>query len=48
MGEGHMRGGNASTALRLDWLWLVHMHSKKCWVVSTQIWGKYGQTRMLG
>jgi len=24
------------------------MHSKKCWVVSTQIWVKYGQTQMLG
>jgi len=23
------------------------MHSKKCWVVSTQIWVKYGQTQML-
>jgi len=23
-------------------------HSKKCWVVSTQIWLKYGQTQMLG
>jgi len=21
---------------------------KKCWVVSTQIWVKYGQTQMLG
>jgi len=24
------------------------MHSTKCWVVSTQIWVKYGQTQMLG
>jgi len=24
------------------------LHSKKCWVVSTQIWVKYGQTQMLG
>jgi len=24
------------------------VHSKKCWVVSTQIWVKYGQTQMLG
>jgi len=23
-------------------------HSKKCWVVSTQIWVKYGQTQMMG
>jgi len=23
-------------------------HSKKCWVVLTQIWVKYGQTQMLG
>jgi len=23
-------------------------HSKQCWVVSTQIWVKYGQTQMLG
>jgi len=26
----------------------VLLHSKKCWVVSTQIWVKYGQTQMLG
>jgi len=26
----------------------VTVHSKKCWVVSTQIWFKYGQTKMLG
>jgi len=26
----------------------VVVHSKKCWVVSTQIWVKYGQTQMLG
>jgi len=25
-----------------------HLHSKQCWVVRTQIWGKYGQTQMLG
>jgi len=24
------------------------LHSKKCWVVSTQICVKYGQTQMLG
>jgi len=24
------------------------IHSKKGWVVSTQIWVKYGQTQMLG
>jgi len=24
------------------------LHSKQCWVVSTQIWVKYGQTQMLG
>jgi len=23
-------------------------HSKQCWVVSTPIWVKYGQTQMLG
>jgi len=23
-------------------------HSKKCWVISTQSWVKYGQTQMLG
>jgi len=27
---------------------IICMHSKKCWVVSTQIWVKYGQTQMLG
>jgi len=26
----------------------MSIHSKKCWVVSTQIWVKYGQTQMLG
>jgi len=26
----------------------VLVHSKQCWVVSTQIWVKYGQTQMLG
>jgi len=26
----------------------MQLHSKKCWVVSTQIWVKYGQTQMLG
>jgi len=26
----------------------MKVHSKKCWVVSTQIWVKYGQTQMLG
>jgi len=24
------------------------MHSKKCWVVLTQFWVKYGQTRNVG
>jgi len=24
------------------------LHSKQCWVISTQIWVKYGQTQMLG
>jgi len=27
---------------------VLRLHSKKCWVVSTQIWVKYGQTQMLG
>jgi len=27
-----------------DWVY----HSNKCWVVLTQIWVKYGQTRPLG
>jgi len=27
---------------------LCVLHSKKCWVVWTQIWVKYGQTQMLG
>jgi len=27
---------------------LKYVHSKKCWVGSTQIWVKYGQTQMLG
>jgi len=26
----------------------VWLHSKKCWVVWTQIWVKYGQTQILG
>jgi len=26
----------------------VGLYSKKCWVVLTQIWFKYGQTQMLG
>jgi len=26
----------------------ISIHSEKCWVVSTQIWVKYGQTQMLG
>jgi len=26
----------------------LDIHSKRCWVVSTQIWVKYGQTQMLG
>jgi len=24
------------------------LHSKKCWVVLTQVWVKYGQTQPLG
>jgi len=24
------------------------LHSKKCWVVLTQFWVKYGQTQMFG
>jgi len=27
---------------------VLRLHSKKCWVVSTQIWVKYGQTQMFG
>jgi len=27
---------------------IIGIHSKKCWVVSTQIWVKFGQTQMLG
>jgi len=26
----------------------ICIRSKKCWVVSTQIWVKYGLTQMLG
>jgi len=26
----------------------VCIHYKKCWVISTQSWVKYGQTQMLG
>jgi len=26
--------------------WITH--SKKCWVVLTQLWAKYGQTQPLG
>jgi len=26
----------------------VNVHSKKCWVVLTQFWVKYGQTQLLG
>jgi len=29
-------------------LTLFHLHSKKCWVVLTQLWVKYGQTQPLG
>jgi len=30
------------------WSWnQIVMHSKKCWVVSTQLWVKYGQNPML-
>jgi len=25
----------------------MYLHSKKCWVVLTQLWVKYGQTQML-
>jgi len=24
------------------------LHSKKCWVILTQFWVKYGQTQLLG
>jgi len=24
------------------------LHSKKCWVVSTQMWVKYGQAQIMG
>jgi len=24
----------------------VHAHSNKCWVISTQVWVKYGQTQI--
>jgi len=30
------------------WITEKIIHSKKCWVVSTQIWVKCGQTQMLG
>jgi len=26
----------------------MRLHSKKCWIVSNQIWVKYGQAQMLG
>jgi len=26
----------------------MYLHSKKCWVVLTQFWVKYGQTRNVG
>jgi len=26
----------------------LYMHSKRCWVVLTQIWVKHGLTQMLG
>jgi len=29
-------------------LFREHLHSKKCWVVLTHIWVKYGQTQPLG
>jgi len=25
-----------------------NVHTKNCWVVSTQIWVKYGETQMMG
>jgi len=28
--------------------WACTIHSKKCWVVLTQLWVKYGQTRNVG
>jgi len=28
--------------------WVAFIHSKKCWVVLTQFWDKYGQTQTLG
>jgi len=27
---------------------MLLLHSKKCWVILTQIWVKYGQTQPLG
>jgi len=27
---------------------LLYLHSKKCWVVLTQFWVKYGQTQNAG
>jgi len=30
------------------WFSAFSIHSKKCWVVLTQFWVKYGQTQMLG
>jgi len=35
-------------ATQLAFKCCIYVHSKKCWVVSTQIWVKYGQTQMLG
>uniref|UniRef100_A0A673MNR7 ATPase H+ transporting accessory protein 1b n=1 Tax=Sinocyclocheilus rhinocerous TaxID=307959 RepID=A0A673MNR7_9TELE len=29
-------------------LLVIRLHSKKCWVVSTQLWVKYGLTQLLG
>jgi len=34
--------------LKHDFFLNVLLHSKKCWVVLTQIWVKCGQTKMLG
>jgi len=28
-------------------IWFINNYSKKCWVVSSQIWVKYGQTQMV-
>jgi len=28
-------------------LFLILVHAKKCWVVSTHVWVKYGQTQLI-